>query len=124
MRRTTVYPERRRTTARDRDDMNYPEGYIAEYVMAPSDVEDFPLDWSKLGWEAGETLASAVWTCANNDGGMTLLSQTLVGFLSTLVVSHGNVANDFYDLSCHVTSTGGTVARQFTRTIRLRIRNR
>ena len=104
--------------------MNFPEGYIAEYVMAPGDVEDFPLDWSKLGWEAAETLASAVWTINNNDAGMTIVSQTLAGFLSTIVVSHGNVANDFYDLSCHVTSSGGSVARQFTRTVRVRIRNR
>jgi hypothetical protein len=124
MRTITVYPESRVVVARDRDDMNFPEGYIAELVKDPSDVVDIPLDWSRLGYDVGESIATAIWAARSNDGSLILVSQALAGFLSTLVVSGGIIASDYYDLSCHITTVGGSVARQYTRTVRLRIRNR
>jgi len=106
------------------------ESYFAEYTKDPGDLEDYSIDWHKvLGsggvvLESGEVLASSTWTIPNNDGALVIADQDLDSPYTTIVVSGGNLANDYYDLRNHVTTAGGIIARQHTRTIRLWIRSR
>ena len=88
----------------------------------PSDVKDYGFNWATLLRAEGETgLASSVWS-ASDPVGLTIDSDTVVGLVTSVVVS-GGTAGTTYALTNTIVTSGG-IPRTHERTIHIPCKDR
>ena len=74
------------------------------YVKYPTDVTDFPINWSLwLASKSNDTIKTVTWVVPT---GLTKTDSTLLSSVATIWLS-GGVAGTTYDVVCRITTNGG-----------------